>query len=468
MVFSSLEFLYLYLPLSFLIYFLIPARHLTVRNAALLILSLAFYGWSEPVYIFIMLFSIAVDYICGYVVATNRTSNLKKAKTAMIMSVVLNVGVLFTFKYLDFIITNLALIPAFSSLKPLGITLPVGISFYTFQTMSYTLDIYMGRAQVQKNILTFGSYVTMFPQLIAGPIVRYGSVDGQLRKRNHNFTLASKGVLRFICGLCKKVLLANTAGAVYEALAADVSASPSVLSSWLALLFFSFQIYFDFSGYSDMAIGLGCILGFTFPENFNYPYISRSITDFWRRWHITLSTWFREYVYIPLGGNRKGTARTVFNLLVVWLITGFWHGASWNFLLWGLYFAFLLIAEKLFLYKILEKLPRFISHIYALVFIVFGWYIFISCDLSSPAQFLSAMFVSPISSSFAIQELIRNAIFLVLLVVAATPLPHKIYLKICQKPAVKIIWPILSAILLLLCTAYIVDSSYNPFLYFRF
>lgn len=468
MVFSSLEFLYLYLPLSFLIYFLIPARHLTCRNAALLFLSLIFYGWSEPVYIFIMFFSIAVDYICGYLVAENRESNPKKAKIAMIMSVVLNIGVLFTFKYLDFIITNLALIPAFSNLKPLGITLPVGISFYTFQTMSYTLDIYMGKAQVQKNVLTFGSYVTMFPQLIAGPIVRYGSVDEQLRERTHSFSLASKGVLRFICGLCKKVLLANTAGAVYESLAADVSTSPSMISSWLALAFFAFQIYFDFSGYSDMAIGLGHILGFTFPENFNYPYISRSITDFWRRWHITLSSWFREYVYIPLGGNRKGRGRTLFNLLVVWLITGFWHGASWNFLLWGLYFAVLLIVEKLFLYKILEKLPRFISHIYAIVFIVFGWYIFISCDLSAPMEFLSAMFISPLFSTFAIQELVRNAAFLVLLIVAATPLPHKIYLKICEKPAFKIIWPILSAILLLLCTAYIVDSSYNPFLYFRF
>ncbi len=468
MVFSSIEFLYLYMPITLFIYFLIPAKYLTLRNLALLVLSLLFYGWGEPVYIFIMFFSIAVDYICGYLVAKNRETNPKKAKAAMLASVVINLSVLGFFKYLDFIIENLALIPIFSSLKPLGIALPIGISFYTFQTMSYTLDIYLGKAKMQKNIFTFGAYVTMFPQLIAGPIVRYGDVDEQLRYRTHSFTLASSGVLRFICGLAKKVLLANTAGAVYNSLALSVNDNPSILSSWLALIFFSFQIYFDFSGYSDMAIGLGRIMGFEFIENFNYPYISKSITEFWRRWHISLSSWFKEYVYIPLGGNRKGTSRTIINLLVVWFLTGFWHGASWNFIIWGLYFFLLLVIEKFFLSKILQRLPQIVSHIYSLMLIVFGWYIFIACDLSAPFEFLKAMFSAPVASGLSVYELLRNIAFIVVLCVAATPFPHKFYLKIKDKPIAKVIIFAVAIILLLICTAYIVDSSYNPFLYFRF
>jgi len=468
MVFSSIEFLYLYLPLASFIYFIIPAKYLSLRNLALLVLSLVFYGWGEPVYIFIMFFSIAVDYICGYLVAKNREANPKKAKIAMIASVVLNLSVLGFFKYFDFIIENLALIPIFPSLKPLGIALPIGISFYTFQTMSYTLDIYLGKAKVQKNIFSFGSYVTMFPQLIAGPIVRYGDVDEQLRYRKHSFEKASSGILRFICGLAKKVLLANTAGAVYSQLALSASETPSMLSSWLALIFFSFQIYFDFSGYSDMAIGLGRIMGFEFNENFDYPYISKSITEFWRRWHISLSSWFKEYVYIPLGGNRKGLGRTVINLLIVWFLTGLWHGASWNFIIWGLYFFLLLVIEKFFLLKVLQKLPKFISHIYSLLFVVFGWYIFIACDLTAPFEFLKAMFTAPIASDLSLYELLRNIAFIVVLCVAATPLPNKVYSKIKDKAIAKVIIFIAAITLLLICTAYIVDSSYNPFLYFRF
>ena len=468
MVFSSVEFLYLYLPITLLIYFIIPARCLTLRNLALLAVSLFFYGWGEPIYVFIMLFSICVDYICGYLVAKNRETSPKKAKAAMIASVVINLSVLGFFKYLDFIIENLSLIPVFSSLKPLGIALPIGISFYTFQTMSYTLDIYLGKAKMQKNIFTFGSYVTMFPQLIAGPIVRYGDVDEQLRFRKHSFSLASSGVLRFICGLAKKVLLANTAGAVYESLALSVNDNPSMLSSWLALIFFTFQIYFDFSGYSDMAIGLGRIMGFEFVENFNYPYISKSITEFWRRWHISLSSWFKEYVYIPLGGNRKGRGRTIINLLVVWFLTGFWHGASWNFVIWGLYFFLILVIEKLFLLKILEKLPKILSHIYSLILIVFGWYIFIACDLSAPFEFLKAMFSAPLVCSLSLYELVRNIAFIIILCVASTPLPHKLYLKFKENKIFKAIIFVLAIVFILICTAYIVDSSYNPFLYFRF
>lgn len=468
MVFSSLEFIFFYLPAVLLIYFLIPSKFLAARNAALLVVSLLFYGWSEPLYIWIMLFSIAVDYTCGRMVAKHRQSSPQKAKIAVVASVVINLSVLGFFKYADFVIENLALIPAFSNLKPLGVALPVGISFYTFQTMSYTLDIYLGAAQVQKNILSFGAYVTMFPQLIAGPIVRYRDVDKQLRKREHTITFAAQGVRRFVCGLAKKVLLANTAGLFYESFACQVADNPSILAAWMGIIFFAFQIYFDFSGYSDMAIGLGLIMGFKFPENFNYPYISKSITEFWRRWHITLSSWFREYVYIRLGGNRKGKARTYLNLLIVWALTGLWHGASWNFLLWGLYFAVLLIIEKAFLGKVLSKLPNFISHIYSLVLILFGWFIFVSCDLESPLQYLSSMFVSPFVSSAAIYDFSRCVLFLVILVVASTRLPHKIYCKLKQKTPFKIIFCAVIPIILLLCTAYLVDSSYNPFLYFRF
>lgn len=468
MVFSSLEFLFFYLPAVLFIYFLIPAKYLAARNFALLAVSLLFYGWSEPTYIWIMFLSIAIDYICGRLVGKYKQTAPKKAKAALVTSIVLNLSILGFFKYADFIIQNLSLIPALSGLKPLGIALPVGISFYTFQTMSYTLDVYLGEASVQKNIATFGSYVTMFPQLIAGPIVRYRDVDNELRTRSHTLENAARGIRRFICGLAKKVLLANTAGAFYESFVSGVNDTPSVLGAWMGVIFFAFQIYFDFSGYSDMAIGLGFILGFNFPENFNYPYISKSITDFWRRWHITLSTWFREYVYIPLGGNRKGRARTFINLIIVWFLTGLWHGASWNFVLWGLYFAVLLIIEKAFLGKILSKLPQFISHIYAIIFIVFGWFIFIYCDLENPIAYLSSMFCAPLISQVAIYDLVRGLLFLAILAVASTKMPYKLYCKLKDKTVFKVIMCIMLPFILLICTAYLVDSSYNPFLYFRF
>lgn len=468
MVFSSLEFLFFYLPAVLLIYFLIPAKFLAVRNFALLVVSLLFYGWSEPAYIGIMLLSIAVDYTCGKLVAKHRQTAPKKAKAALISSIVINLSILAFFKYADFIIKNLSLIPVFSNLKPLDVALPVGISFYTFQTMSYTLDVYLGEAQVQKNITTFGSYVTMFPQLIAGPIVRYRDVDNALRKRSHTLQNAASGIRRFVCGLAKKVLLANTAGVFYQSFAQGVENTPSILGAWMGVVFFAFQIYFDFSGYSDMAIGLGRIMGFEFPENFNYPYIAKSITDFWRRWHITLSTWFREYVYIPLGGNRRGKARTFINLIIVWFLTGLWHGASWNFVLWGLYFAVILIIEKAFLGKLLDKLPRFISHIYAIVLILFGWFIFIWCDLQDPSSYLSAMFTSQFVSSIAIYDLVRGLLFLGLLIIASTKLPYSAYCKLKDKAFFEIVLSIALPLVILLCTAYLVDSSYNPFLYFRF
>ena len=468
MVFSSIEFLFLYLPFALLIYFLIPANFLVWRNVALLVVSLLFYGWSEPLYIFIMLFSICVDYVCGYLVSKHQDTAPKKAKAALIASVVLNLSVLGFFKYFDFFVVNLSRIPVFSGLKPLGITLPVGISFYTFQTMSYTLDIYLRKAKLQKNIFSFGTYVTMFPQLIAGPIVRYCDVDEALRRREHNFERAARGIERFICGLSKKVLLANTAGLMYEQITQVVETTPSVLSAWSALVFYHFQIYFDFSGYSDMAIGLGLILGFKFPENFNYPYVSKSITEFWRRWHITLSTWFKEYVYIPLGGSRKTKARTFLNIFVVWFLTGLWHGAEWNFILWGLYFCLLLIIEKAFLKKVLDKIPSVFSRVYFFFFILFSWYIFVSCDLAEPMSYLKAMFTGPIISETAVYDIIRSVLFLVVLTVASTPLPKKIYSKLCHKKGFKAVRLTLPVIVFIICVAYLVDSSYNPFLYFRF
>ena len=468
MVFSSLEFIFFYLPAVLLIYFLIPARFLAVRNLVLLIVSLLFYGWSEPTYIWIMFLSIAVDYTCGRLVGKYKQTAPKKAKAALIASLILNLIILGFFKYADFIIKNLSYIPLFSGLKPLGIALPVGVSFYTFQTMSYTLDVYLGEASVQKNVATFGSYVTMFPQLIAGPIVRYRDVDNALRKRSHTIDNAVCGIKRFVCGLAKKVLLANTAGAFYENFVAGVDQSPNVLGAWLGVVFFAFQIYFDFLGYSDMAIGLGLILGFNFPENFNYPYMAKSITDFWRRWHITLSTWFREYVYIPLGGNRKGKARTFINLIVVWFLTGLWHGASWNFVLWGLYFAVLLIIEKAFLSKVLNKLPKFISHIYSIVFIVLGWFIFIYCDLKNPIQYLKSLFTAPLMAGNTLYDFVRSLVFLLILAIGSTKLPYNIYCSLKDKTAFKVIMCFALPIIILLCTAYLVDSSYNPFLYFRF
>lgn len=468
MVFSSLEFIYFYLPLCLFLYFIIPAKHLAIRNAVLFVVSLAFYGWSEPIYILIMLFSTLLDYTCGYLVSKNKEIAPKKAKVALITSVVVNLSILFFFKYFDFLIETISTIPLFSGLKPIGIALPVGISFYTFQTMSYTIDIYMGNARMQKNVLSFGSYVTMFPQLIAGPIVRYKDIDEALRQRNHSFERASRGCKRFICGLAKKVLLANTAGVMYEQMVQNTYSSPNALASWSGIIFYAFQIYFDFSGYSDMAIGLGYILGFDFPENFNYPYISRSVTEFWRRWHITLSTWFREYVYIPLGGNRKGRGRTYFNLFAVWFLTGLWHGASWNFVLWGLYFCVLLIFEKAFLLRLFEKIPKVFSHIYLILAVLLGWMLFISCDLSDPIGYLTSMFTAPAFTGISFYDFARSAVLLIILAFASTPIPNLIYQKIKDNKIIQIIWCILLPIVLLVCTAYLVDSSYNPFLYFRF
>ena len=374
------------------------------------------------------------------------------------------------FKYYDFFVSNLARIPCFSSLQPLGLTLPIGISFYTFQSLSYVIDVYRRETDAQKNLLAFGTYVTLFPQLIAGPIVRYRDVDDQLTNRTESVALFASGVRTFLCGLAKKVLLANAAGQIFDSLKAGEGVS--AFGAWFGLLFYLFQIYFDFSGYSDMAVGLGKMFGFRFLENFDYPYIATSITDFWRRWHISLSTWFLEYVYIPLGGNRRGTLKTWRNLLIVWLCTGFWHGASWNYILWGLYYFVLLAIEKLFLYRALEKIPRFFRHAYTLLFVYFGWLLFTFEDGAAGIAYLCKMFGANGTALWQGSDLwllLSNLVFLCILVIASTPYPKRLFWRLWEKSgAARAAAAAGGAALLILCVAYLVNSSYNPFLYFRF
>ena len=478
MVFSSNEFLFLYLPLSLILYFAVPMKW---RNLALFLVSLVFYGWEKPIYLLIMLFVIVVNYVFGYLI-DRAGEDAKKKKRALVWGVILNLAVLGFFKYADFLLENLGAIPFLGFIKPIGIQLPVGISFYTFQSMSYIIDVYRGDSRVQKKFVNFGAYVAMFPQLIAGPIVRYSDVDREFGERKCTLSESADGARRFVIGLAKKVLLADTAGALWEQIEGVSREQTSVLLLWLGIILYAFQIYFDFSGYSDMAIGLGKIIGFHFSENFNYPYISRSITEFWRRWHITLSTWFREYVYIPLGGNRKGTPRLVLNLLVVWFLTGFWHGADWNFVLWGLYYFALLVIEKLFLKKWIDKLPSFISHIYALFFVLIGWLIFYfkqDCGGSSElASYFLGMFGGlglPLSNLEFGYTLVRNLLLMAALGFAATPYPKELLMNFKNKmssDAKKNVFAIACDLVLVavfvLCIVYISSSDYRPNIYFEF
>lgn len=466
MVFSSLEFIFVFLASVLAVYYLVPPK---ARNIVLLLFSLVFYGWGEPVYVFLMIATITVDYICGYIIGRDLDSKPKRAKVTLIISIVINLALLGVFKYYDFFAGTLNSLLGRGVFPTLGLTLPIGISFYTFQALSYVIDVYRRDARVQKNIAAFGTYVTLFPQLIAGPIVRYADVDDQLRERTHSLTLFASGCRTFICGLAKKILLANAAGAMWNSLSA--AAEPDALGAWLAIVFYTFQIYFDFSGYSDMAIGLGKMFGFSFRENFYYPYVSESITEFWRRWHISLSTWFREYVYIPLGGNRKGVGRTYFNLFCVWLLTGLWHGASWNFVLWGLYYFALLVIEKTFLLRLLERAPKFLRHIYSMAAVIFGWLLFVIENVSSIGAYLSRMFggTGVFATQITVYELVRNLVFLAILILASTPAPKKLWYKLYSKGTPwRIVQSVVCAIAFVLCIAYLVDSSYNPFLYFRF
>lgn len=466
MVFSSTIFLCVYLPLVLLGYYICPKKG---RNLFLLIVSLVFYAWGEPKYVFLMIFSILVNYIFGRLMDKNR-GRQKRMKLLLVLSVVIDLGLLSVFKYTDFVITNINAIFG-SSFDLLNIALPIGISFYTFQAMSYTIDVYRDDVRVQKNLIDFGMYITMFPQLIAGPIVRYADVQDQLADRSVTTADFSEGVMRFVVGLGKKVLLANQMGAVWSdiyALGGDVSA----LMAWTGAIAYTFQIYFDFSGYSDMAIGLGRMFGFKFPENFRYPYQSVSITDFWRRWHITLSTWFKEYLYIPLGGNRRGLARQALNLLIVWSLTGFWHGAGWNFVMWGLYYFVILFIEKLFLLKALDKLPKFFRHVYALVLIIIGWVIFASDDVSVLLPYLGSMFgANGAIGGMDVYTLLTKAVLLIICCVASTELPKKLFLSAAgamNEKAAFTLKSVLTIALLAMSMILLIGDSYNPFLYFRF
>lgn len=466
MVFSSTIFLCVYLPLVLLGYYICPKKG---RNLFLLIVSLVFYAWGEPKYVFLMIFSILVNYIFGRLMDKNR-GRQKRMKLLLVLSVVIDLGLLSVFKYTDFIITNVNAIFG-SSFDLLKIALPIGISFYTFQAMSYTIDVYRNDVRVQKNLIDFGMYITMFPQLIAGPIVRYADVQDQLAERSVTTADFSEGIMRFVVGLGKKVLLANQMGAVWSeiyALGGDVSA----LMAWTGAIAYTFQIYFDFSGYSDMAIGLGRMFGFKFPENFRYPYQSVSITDFWRRWHITLSTWFKEYLYIPLGGNRCGLARQALNLLIVWSLTGFWHGAGWNFVMWGLYYFVILFIEKLFLLKALDKLPKLFRHVYALLLIVIGWVIFASDDVSVLLPYLGSMFgANGAVGGMDVYTLFTKAVLLIICCVASTELPKRLFLSATgamNEKAAFTIKSVMTIALLALSMILLIGDSYNPFLYFRF
>lgn len=469
MVFSSTVFLFTFLPAVLLVYYLCPGRW---RNAFLLAASLVFYGWGEPRYIIVMVLSILFNYGSGLVMG-HLKGRAKPARLTLALSVAGNLSILGYFKYADFFIENINELIG-SSFGLLQLTLPIGISFYTFQAMSYVMDVYRGKAQPQRNVLDFAAYITLFPQLIAGPIVRYVTIEEQLRSRKYSLEQSAEGVRRFIIGLGKKVLLANQAGLLWTEISSMNTEHLPAVTAWLGAIAFTFQIYFDFSGYSDMAIGLGKLLGFDFLENFNYPYIAKSITEFWRRWHISLSTWFKEYLYIPLGGNRKGLIRQCVNIMIVWALTGFWHGASWNFLWWGIYFGLLLILEKVLLLKYLTKLPAWIQHLYALFLIVLGWVIFAESSGLSFLTYLKAMFGG---MGFADQRslyfLMTGGASLCIMALASTELPKRIAGKWLQKlagrPTLYVAAKNLSLLLiLLLSTAFLVSDTYNPFLYFRF
>ena len=467
MVFSSLSFLTLFLPLTLAAYYISPRR---ARNAVLFAVSLVFYAWGEPVYVLLMLFSALSDYAHGLLLEKwDGRPGLRRA--ALVSSVCINLGLLGFFKYAGLAVSTLNSALG-TSLPVPAVALPIGISFYTFQTMSYTIDVYRRKCPAQHNLLTFGCYVAMFPQLIAGPIVRYVTVADELHSRRESFDGFFAGVCRFLVGLAKKLVLANGAGALWEAVSAQAPAQLSALSAWLGILAFAFQIYFDFSGYSDMAIGLGRMFGFTFPENFRYPYLSRSVSEFWRRWHITLGDWFREYLYIPLGGNRVSIPRNLFNLAVVWLATGLWHGASWNFLLWGGYFGLLLILEKFVFGKLLQRLPAFFGWLYTALAVLLGWVLFAFEDAGAGLSYLSAMLGGGAGGvdAFALRSLLDGAGLLLLCALGSTPLCAGALRQL--KTAHPRLHAVLTAALLAagfaLCLTYVVDAGYNPFLYFRF
>lgn len=467
MLFSSITFLYYFLPIFLIVYFLTPEKG---KNLVLMTASFVFYGWGEPVYLLFMFLSIAVHFLLALLI--ERHQEQKLAKLWLGLAVAFSLALLGYFKYSDFFIQNFNAVTGLS-LSLLRLALPLGISFYTFQIMSYTIDVYRGRTPVQRSVIKLATYVSMFPQLIAGPIVRYVDVAAALEEREHNFTKVHSGLRRFILGLAKKVILANSLGELCQIFLE--TPEQTVLFHWIYAISFALQIYFDFSGYSDMAIGLGRILGFEFLENFNYPFISKSITEFWRRWHISLGTWFRDYLYIPLGGSRVGQGRLVFNILVVWLLTGFWHGAAWNFIVWGLIFALLLIVEKLWLAERLERIPAWLNHFFVLLIVVLSFVIFDAPNLAIAGERIGAMFGAGNllwADTVTFYYLRSYGVILALAAVGSTPLIKKIVVKLQRErwmeKVLTVAEPIVSIVLLLVMTGYLVDSSFNPFLYFRF
>ena len=462
MVFSSLPFLFLFLTVVLLLSHLLPFR---LRNGFLLLANLVFYAYGEPVYILIMLGSILVNFFAG--VCMGRSGSRRGRRGVLVVGIILNLAALGVFKYAGLFVGTLRQIPALSGLPEVNISLPIGISFYTFQAASYLIDVYWKDCEPSGNFINFACYISLFPQLIAGPIVRYRDVNEQLVSRKETPTLFSSGARLFVVGMAKKVLLANQFGMVWDAISADPVAAGAI-GAWWGACAYTLQIYFDFAGYSDMARGLGRMLGFEFCINFNYPYISKSVTEFWRRWHISLSTWFRDYVYIPLGGNRCGKLRQCFNILVVWALTGFWHGAGWNFLFWGFYYGVLLLLEKLLLGKFLRRAPALVQHLYTMVIVVIGWVFFASPDLSTALDYLGVMF-SLEAGTMGTMTIVGPWIGMAVLgVLASTPLAKGIWERLQHRKAMPLVEAVLCLALLLLCTASLVSDSYNPFLYFRF
>ena len=473
MVFSSIFFLFTFLPLSLLLYWMSPAK---IKNFTLLAVSLFFYAWGEPVYVLLMIASILTNFVFGIFIESELIKEKRAVRRALFISaVVFNILILGFFKYYGFLAENInALFNADIAYSELP--LPIGISFYTFQVLSYVIDVYLGKVRLQRNPVSFALYVTMFPQLIAGPIVRYSDIESQLEQRNVSASKFGEGAQRFIQGLGKKVLIANSMGALWDITQAMDMTGISVFSAWLGIIAYTFQIYFDFSGYSDMAIGLGKMFGFEFMENFDHPYVSRSVTEFWRRWHISLGTWFREYVYIPLGGNRCSRIRQIRNIMAVWMLTGLWHGASWNFVVWGIYYGCLLLIEKLFLKKLIDNAPAIISHVYCMLAVIIGWVLFASRDIESAAAYLGVMSGASgnvlVDNAF-IYYLKSNAVMLVISLLFSTgifreifepeEISDKIRTRVSHSAAV-----ILHAFILFMSTAYLVTETYNPFLYFRF
>lgn len=468
MLFSSIVFLFTFLPAVMILYYLLPVRF---RNVILLLASLVFYAWGEPVYLFLMLLSILFNYFSGLDIARN-LQDKRAAKRSLVFNLIINLAVLGFFKYEGFVLDTLnGILPIHISYHALP--LPIGISFYTFQILSYIIDVYRGNVKVQTNLPNFALYVTMFPQLIAGPIVQYADVDEQLASREISRTKFGEGSMYFIRGLAKKVLLANTSGMIFTEVSGLAKDNIAVMTAWLGAFAYMFQIYFDFSGYSDMAIGLGKMFGFEFNMNFNYPYVSKSITEFWRRWHISLSSWFRDYVYIPLGGNRVSKIKHIRNLLIVWFLTGLWHGAAWNFVAWGLYYGVILIIEKYLLSPVLDRLPDVVRHIYSIVLVVIGWVLFFSSSFGQAADYIRVMFGAG-AHGFADREsmylLTSNLILWLILIFGSTPLVHFRYEHMLRskKWNTTIINSVVYAALFIVCIAYLVTETYNPFLYFRF